>query len=197
MSKMYPGPPLSLPPSLCLFSPFILSSFPLLFLSSHSIPSPSLLLPFLLTFIFSVLVLPSLFLIILFRCYPFLPSLPNFPPVLPFLSPPFLPPPSIPPSISPYFLPHNIEDTLKVYIGRWDLNCQYSLTINTLHHTTRQTKPLMVGWSHDCHMMSCDLQVYFELNHTHPCPPASVHAHTHTPTHTCTCSQARVQGTRI
>ena len=37
---------------------------------------------------------------------------------------------------------YSIDHTLKMYIGRWDLNCQYSLTINTLHCMTKQTKPL-------------------------------------------------------
>ena len=45
MSKMYPGPPLSSPPPFVCSPSVILFLFPCLFLSSHSIPSPSLLFP--------------------------------------------------------------------------------------------------------------------------------------------------------
>ena len=75
-----------------------------------------------------------------------------------------------------------------MYIGRWDLNCQYSLAINTLHCMTKQTKPLKVRWPHDCHVMSCDLQVHWELrqSHSHARPQACTHTCTHTHTHTRT-----------
>ena len=40
-------------------------------------------------------------------------------------------------------------------LGRaWSVS---ELTINTLHCMARQIKQLKVGWSHDCHVMSCDL----------------------------------------
>ena len=47
-------------------------------------------------------------------------------------------------------------------LGRaWSVS---ELTINTLHCMARQIKQLKVGWSHDCHVMSCDLEVNSELS---------------------------------